>query len=455
MSGMNLSVYFPSGSGIPGVVFDALSWLYSGVGSYAVAIILFAVILRLIFSPLDFGSKYFQKKNSIAMAKMKPELAQIAATYADNPLEMNRQRSALMRKHGGGMAGFCLFSVINIVMVFVIFISVFQALGTISNYNVHRQFVNLRTEFHNQIDIKLDYLRDGWISEDYASEFPSVAYIPATLGANEILHYTYDDGGVLGVHNPYEEVLEWILENPYLVSAMQAEFRRTSTGFLWVANIWRSDTPWTSQVMGWNAFRGAAGNNRILSGDTLTAPGYGVEESAEERSDRLAMIQTEYNMIFANISGRSWNGLLFLILLAGATSFLSIWLMSKMTAKVKTETKKVEEEAGYGVRRTTTTDDGKQVPSLDPASMNKVMKFIFPVIMVVFTMMATAALAVYIIAGAVVQTSLGFAFNFIIDKIIKRQEKKKAERGEAGPDKAVINPHAKYFKGKGRVVNKS
>jgi membrane protein insertase Oxa1/YidC/SpoIIIJ len=76
--------------------------------------------------------------------------------------------------------------------------------------------------------------------------------------------------------------------------------------------------------------------------------------------------------------------------------------------------------------------------------MGKYMKYLFPVMMIAFTLFWTSALALYITIGSLVQTGLGYGSNYIIDKIIKRQE---AKRNEEKPDMTIINPHAKYFKG--------
>lgn len=92
------------------------------------------------------------------------------------------------------------------------------------------------------------------------------------------------------------------------------------------------------------------------------------------------------------------------------------------------------------------------LPSVDPVMMGKIMKIVLPAMMVFFTLSSTAALAIYIVTNSVVTTVLTFGLTYPVDKLLKYKDNKKAQSGDKTPkfDGGIINPHAKYFKTKGR-----
>ena len=406
-------VEFPSGGGIQGAVFSVLGWIYSWMGNYGMTIIFFAFLLRLMMSPLDFGTKYFTKKNSINMAKMKPEMDEIARTHGDDPVAMNRARSALMRKHGGGMGGFCLFTLLNLVIMLLVFINVFQALNATSNFNINHQYTKLQ-------EVYAHYQQAGTLKEE-----------------------TSPGSG------------EWVASQAFITDINQTH-AHYNVGFLWVFNIWRSDTPWTTRTLDFNSFRSVSqgvqggvlsdGEMRRIFNEEVTAGNWQENEFSKFREQFISETREQYDFIFGNIegSGKAWNGFLLLILAAGGATFLSAWLnmkFNKQTKVLKEGEKK--EEISYSVRGANSGQGENKTPQLDPATMGRIMKFVMPAVMMAVALTFTAALAVYIIVGSLVHTAIGFGFNVAIEKILKKQQEKKKE---TGPDMTVINPHAKYFK---------
>jgi len=374
------TVVFPDRGGIAGLVDSILGWIYGWAGSYPLSIIIFAFFLRTAFIPLDFSMKYFMTKNSVKMAAIKPEDEAIKETYADDPVLLNQKRQELYRKHGGGMAGMCIVSIINIAVMMIVLISVFQALNGLSNHNINNQFRQLQAVYQ-------------------------------THGGN-----TDTDAFREEINRVYDE---------------------NNIRFLWVANIWRPDTPWAMRVLDWDAFRNAA-------------TGTGVQGSVfDDYSEDF--LRAQYDAIFAQIegTGRRWNGFLLLVIVAGGTTFASIWvngrLRAKKVAKVTSAVEgEKEEEVSYSIRAVKNKSekaDGKPSapPAFDPASMGKTMKFAMPVIMMMVAMMMTSAIALYIIMSSVFTTGYAFLLSMLVEKLIKRSELKKKEEG---PDMTIINPHA-------------
>ncbi|MCL2755479.1 MAG: YidC/Oxa1 family membrane protein insertase [Firmicutes bacterium] len=427
MTNLLSNVVFPSGAGgflgLRGVATSFLEWVYSFIPNYGLAIIFFVLLLRLMFLPLDFGTKYFTKKNSMRMAEIKPEEEAIKAAHAGDPVAYNRARQALYKKHGYGMGGFCLFTLLNLVIMMVVFISVFQALNGISNFNINNQFKELQGTFH--------YHAARYIDSPHHITIPP-------FDTSEPPEYWIADF----MDSPYFESWQ---EHAYFEdfeTAINQRFSEVNERFLWVANVWRSDTPWTQRTLSWSDFQSAVS---------------GVEGSVTRglNSYQRAELQAEYNFIFGNIDehGTRWNGILLLIILAGASTFLSSWINARQMAKNKPKPEEKKEiEAGYSIRDVKNqAGDGTapQMPTIDPNVMTgKMMKFMLPVIMIVVTLMNTAALAIYITAGSLIATGLGVLMTMLVNKIIEKQKKKRAERG---PDLSIINPHAKYFKTKNKA----
>jgi len=466
-----------------------IEWVYSFIPIYGLAIIFFVLLLRIAFMPLDFGTKYFTKKNSIRMAAMKPEEQALKEAHAGDPVAYNRARQALFKKHGYGMGGFCLFTLLNMVIMMIIFMSVFQGLNMISNHNINSQYIKLQGVFHEHAmsfvdDENLPYndvdefmnSRSAFANWQTTQHFQDEAQLHITNNSltyadvnaflnsqssfeawkttthfqNEAVSHIISEGLSYSTVNLYYFInsisaFEYWQTTSYFEDfqyELQQTFNDSRVGFLWVANIWRSDTPWTNPTMDWDAFRGAVG---------------GVDNSVTNGLNSAGMnnLRSEYRFIFDNLdTGRNWNGMLFLVALAGASTFLSSWIASKAMAKNKAKEAPKEEKTGYSlrdVRDKVANGETPQMPNIDPQVMSgKMMKFMLPMIMIIFTLTTTAALAIYITAGSLIMTGLSFIINKLVDMLIARQTKKKEE---AGPDLSIINPHAKYFKTKGKKVD--
>jgi YidC/Oxa1 family membrane protein insertase len=382
-------VEFPShGDGWFPFIGDFVYWLIGsihagGVVSYGLAVIIFTFILKLVLLPLDFGNKYFQKKNAAQMAKFKPEEDALKEQYADNPMQFNRARQELYRKNGYKMGGFCLFTILNMFVTLSVFLSVFGALRAVSTYN-----------------IKLTSTELNGVYRDFEDNI-----------------YLQDD--------------EY---NPDFAGAVNEVYKKHNIGFLWIKNIWKSDIPIESSNLTFAEYSAYV----AVSDEELEASQY---ETANEFK------RAQYDIIFGAVDGqqkRNWNGLFLLIILAGAMTYLSVVLNSKFNQTKKPEPKKLE--AQYSMRDIKKQQDA-QMPSMDPAMINKIMKFMLPAIMVIFTLTSTSALAIYIIANSLFSTIFTIGLNYPVNAILKFQEKRAKDRGDTHSDPDIINPHAKYFKG--------
>ena len=110
-------------SDIVTVPFGALlGWLYQFTQNYGVALILFAIIVKVILFPLSAKSK----KSSMKMSRMTPRVNALREKYANDPQKMNEAMQALYKEEGVSMGGGCLWSLIPLLILFPLYTVVRQ-----------------------------------------------------------------------------------------------------------------------------------------------------------------------------------------------------------------------------------------------------------------------------------------------------------------------------------------
>jgi membrane protein insertase Oxa1/YidC/SpoIIIJ len=421
-------VEFPSsGNWFHTILYGVLEWLCGLFNSYGVAIILFTVLLRLLMFPLDFLNKYFSKKNTAKMAEFKDEAADLRRRYANNPMAYSRAQKEMQARHGYSPASMCLVVIINLVVSLLVFISVMNCMREVSNYNLYIQYAGNDGDYNGLLGIYQEYETAGKIVTNVDGELEFATEQDAADFSAEV-NLRYDE---------------------------------TKVKFAWVQNMWRPDT-WDSQVMNYSDFlavtRAYFDGNVDWATEVTIANGYAVDwtdeaTTATQKNDAKTKFFNDqgeiYNMIFIPVADvhQGWNGLLLLIVAAGGVSFLSAWVNARVSATKKKadDAKKAEKlaEVGYSMREAKGFADEAKMPEVDPAMMGNVMKVVMPLLMVYFAFSSVAAFALYITVSSLATTGLGLLSGVIVDKMLARQASKKAEDAPK-----VINPHAKYFKGK-------
>jgi len=101
-----------------------LKLLYDIVGNYGWAIILFSVIVKLIMIPISIKQQRTMKKNE----KIQAELKQIQFKYKNEPEKLNQEMMALYKREGMNPFSGCLSSIIQIILLFSVFLLVRQPL---------------------------------------------------------------------------------------------------------------------------------------------------------------------------------------------------------------------------------------------------------------------------------------------------------------------------------------
>ena len=105
----------------------AINLFVSFIGNYGWAIIVFTVALKLILVPLDYFQRRATIKNTQMQSIVQPEIAKIEKKFAGNKQMINQKTMEIYKKNNYNVVGTCVVMLVNIVLTFVIFISLFSA----------------------------------------------------------------------------------------------------------------------------------------------------------------------------------------------------------------------------------------------------------------------------------------------------------------------------------------
>ena len=157
-------------------------------------------------------------------------------------------------------------------------------------------------------------------------------------------------------------------------------FRSENPRFIWVKNIWVSDSPFKKAVeTNWESF-----------------------EKLNKYEGNTNFGATEYNELINNLDTEKTqaNGYFILVLLTAGISLLTQIVMNK-SQKAQMELQTVD---GQG------------------AQTGKMMKWMMPIMMAIFAFMYTAAFSIYIILSSTISLGTTFLINFIVDKKYKKKK---------------------------------
>lgn len=414
------------------------------MGSYILAVILLAVIVRILFAVVDVVNKRFSTKNMQINEKMKPELEAVQKKYGHDKVLLQKKQQEIYKKYQFNMVSSCLPMLIAMVLQLVVFLTLWTGLQNVSNYNIVKSYENTKTVYYNvlllnedeeikncvegliasgeeyTIDVNVDFenmkmtviVNDVNGEEEINKNITIIATNPSVEGQegvsnatiyNLIKEYVMEE---VPVETPeegeanneeetpttgpndlteYNKVIKTLAENvtaDYYIDNLES--------FLWIKNIYKAESPLTSPI-----FEKSEITNYLQKF-------YSDEEKEIEKTNGYEGQIFDY--VVAGLENRDLgvNGYFILVILAVGTSFLSIFINNKLTKKVSR------------------TQPG-----------GKMMYFIMPLILGIFTLMYTSLFAIYIIIGQIMMIALSPLTNLIVKKWIdasdKRKEKKKQE----------------------------
>jgi len=427
---------------------DIIIWITGITSSIAAGIILFTVLLKLITLPFDFFSKVSMKKNAIKMEEMRPELEKLQKQYADNKSLYSQKMMALYKKNGYSMWGSCLPTILMLV-IFIIAINAFTNYSKYQNlvyfYNMsnsynnaiyagmeldeseenkriyrdengklvfdHEYFIENGASSVIKVGENETYPVDVVVNTDSYSLTTADSYIKATfnyskdgdkyiigtqkfevikenlvnnekLASEENNFLKYDGKEFSGTTN--EEAKEFLLDICETKSA--EKFRQENNKFLWVKNIWITDSPLSHPVESdWSKFKQNNGYDDMASTDNV----------GEE----------EYNSLIAKLEyeREAPNGYFILAILTAGFSFLMQFVTTK-TQKAQMELQTVD---GQGART------------------QKMMMWMMPIMMAFFSFMYTSAFSIYMIISSVISIGSTLLIDWAVGKKYKNIQAKK------------------------------
>ena len=94
-----------------------LGVLYDFTSNYGLALIIFAIIVKVVLLPISAKSK----KNSMKMSRLQPRLTAIQQKYAGDQQKMNEEMQALYKSENVSMSGGCLWSFVPLLILFPLY----------------------------------------------------------------------------------------------------------------------------------------------------------------------------------------------------------------------------------------------------------------------------------------------------------------------------------------------
>ena len=415
------------------------------MGSYILAVILLAVIVRILFAVVDVVNKRFSTKNMQINEKMKPELEAVQKKYGHDKVLLQKKQQEIYKKYQFNMVSSCLPMLIAMVLQLVVFLTLWTGLQNVSNYNIAKSYENTKTVYYNvlllnedeeikncveglivsgeeyTIDVNVDFdnmnmtviVNDVNGEEELNKNITIIATNPSEEGqagvSNETIYNLIKEYAMeeLPVETPSDsEEQDGTSETPETVPNDLTDYNRVIRtlaeevtadyyidnleSFLWIKNIYKAESPMTNPVFEKSEITNYL--QKFYSDE---------EKEIEEVNGYEGQI---FDYVVAGLERRDLgvNGYFILVILAVGTSFLSIFINNKLT---------------------------KKVSGTQPGG--KMMYFIMPLILGIFTLMYTSLFAIYIIVGQIMMIALSPLTNLIVKKWIdasdRRKEKKKQE----------------------------
>ena len=436
-----------------------LSAFKNGTGSYVWAVILIALIVRVVFSVVDVVNKKITMKNTAIQEKMKPELEAIQKKYGHDKTLMQQKQNEVYRKYQFNMMGSCFPMLIMTILQLVVFMTLWTGLQSVANYNIAEKYDNMKSVYTSVITLNedddfknfvVDYYQDGdSISAALSTNEEGIQILKVEISnpddnAPDVREFALAKTE-LSNKEIYELLLKYVIvpetettdpadsdapaEGETIVGleeesgegdgeqqtppATEPTITYVDTGINDVVKVLAesiSSQYYLDNQEGFlwidNVYKPDAPQTSLFTEREIKrymSGFYSEEEKAlEKEHDYEGKI---FNYVVNEGIGKQnlgKNGYYILTIIAAAASFLSMWLSNKLMNKNK---------------------------PVDPTQKKfKMTYLIMPVIFAIFTMSYTSLFAIYIISGQLVMIGLTPLTTWLTQKWTQASEKKKKEK---------------------------
>lgn len=359
------------------------------VGSYAWTIILFTLVLKLVLSPIDFSQRYFTNKQMRAQAKLQPELEKLKKRYGQNQTLLYQKQNELYKKNNVRMSGSCIVMLVYMAVTLTVFLTLFSSLQSISGFKIKNQYEDLQQVYYNSYQAEyMSYLDENFNLDDFnaltfedkSELIEEYEEIKLQEIINDLTDVEEDEKEAVAqetinlVKTTYQQKAQKEVKNRYV---------EIKDHWLWVKSIWRPDKATVKEIPSYSEFKASAG-------DGVTT-------------------ETEYNLVMGELlkeGTNQTNGYYILSVIVVLVSLLS-QIVIRRVSRPKSKT-------------------GEPVNTAQPG-VAKMMMFIMPITMLIFTLSSSAIFSIYIITNSLTTTLITPAITLICNKIEDNQEKKHKE----------------------------
>ena len=391
-----------------------LSAFKGALGTYILAVILLAVLVRIVFALVDIINKKVNMKNSNINTKMKPELEAIQKKYGHDQRLLQQKQSEIYKKYQFSMMSSCLPMLISFVLQTVVFLTLWNSLQAVANYNIVEKYENIKDIYANVIELNNDssfstfYNNGDELSVEIDLQNKTMTLKNNTTNDlrenltfvdnlenqdiyNDLINKfvnkgTTEEPNTNYIDTGYNDVIKTLAE----VTAKNY-YQQSQEGFLWVKNIYRAESP-SSPLFTKSEIK--INISKYYSEEQKT-----VEEENDYEGKIFETI-VDKNSAFDEIRSQK-NGYYILTIIAVLSSFLSMWLSNFLMKN-------------------------KNQPA--PQKQSKVMYFVMPIVFGLFTFMYTSLFAIYIIVGQLVMIALTPLTTWVVKKWVSSDDKKKKEK---------------------------
>lgn len=442
--------------------------VFGFIANYGWRIVVFVILLKLLLSPLDFYQRYKMRKNQRITEQLKPQMEKIEKQYGNDKAALQRKQMELNKSAGFSYMSAC----IPLIVTFVLFITFFTALRSVSTYMEFRQYVEMYDSYVTSYeetgfnfitrneedrtggrfalsDANVNYRDiDTWLEGVFENEDSLNAAI-----SSEIIVEDFKNNDIT---NPKETLLRYktefisngksykdfvakykgksadfdtkdnelpvamsiLLQVKAQESTVEA-FKNRRTSFLWIKSIWVADVPWANSVPDWDSFQStmkSVNNYHYLDWDTNPGKVYTDNQSL---FNNMANGET-YNIVTDKIrkdeSLYQTNGYLVLVILVIGLSFLSQFISNLQQKKSGQAT----QGGGMG--------------------MMKVMMWIMPIMFAVFALTSSSAFTLYMVVNSIMSLVINLITSLIVNKIFgspKKGGETIVKYGRADPNERI------------------
>lgn len=386
--------------------------LIGTVGSVGVGIIIFTLILKTVVLPFDIYQRVSMRKQSLKMEQMRPELEKLQKQYASDPQMYQAKMQEVYKKNGYNMLGACLPMILSLVILIV----AFNELNAFSQYSNLHAYKQMAEEYNSSI---LTYCADA---DDCTPETLIIDRVEYTKyqGADGkyFIYYLESESGVKEYYIDVEKAYAYDGVKEEIDSIMSEEsveksdaaalfvknigreaaaesFRNTKISFLWVKNIWYSDTMWNHPLGSYSDFTGKINKTIEVTDENGKVSKLSVKDVISEST---------YNEITANLSDEKSeaNGYFILCVLSVGLMLLSQFI-SMRSQKTQNELSSVNQEG---------------------QSTQKMMMFIMPIMYGIFAFTYSGSFSIYMVISSAYSIITMVISNIIVDKMFNKQEEK-------------------------------